>query len=146
MASELGSDPKAILAYLRDGKMLVVGRRRNGVILYKRHHAEFAGPGAIVGGVFDEVEDVLPIGNLILTPPADTDQRQHAYMTRRQWILQTRQITSQPDPEERAREILERFEMWFSAEVTERVPDQTFALLIGVLPSTVRQARQSRHL
>lgn len=41
-------DPKAlrILAQLHDKQLLVVNReRRNGLILYKRHHAEFAGPG-----------------------------------------------------------------------------------------------------
>jgi len=146
MANEIGSDPQTILQHLHAGKTLVVGRRRNGLILFKRHHAEFAGPGAIVGGIFDDVQDVLPIGNLTLTVPENTEQRQNAYKTRRQWILQTRQITSQPDPEERAREILERFEMWFSAEISDRIPDEAFALLIGVLPTTVRQARASRHL
>ncbi|NJK99356.1 MAG: hypothetical protein HC910_01890 [Spirulinaceae cyanobacterium SM2_1_0] len=146
MSNEISPDPENILEQLRQGRILVVGRRRNGLILFKRRHAEFAGPGAIVGGIFDDVEDVLPIGNLMLTVPEDSEQRQHAYKTRRQWILQTRQITSQPDPEERAREIIERFEMWFSAEITERIPDDAFALLIGVLPSTVSQVRQSRHL
>ncbi len=146
MASEIGPDSDTILQQLRQGTTLVVGRRRNGLILFKRYHAEFAGPGAIVGGVFDAVEDVLPIGNLTLTEPETSEQRQNAYKTRRQWILQTRQITSQPDPEERAREILERFEMWFSPEISDRVPDEAFALLIGVLPSTVGQVRQGRHL
>ncbi|MEO8892918.1 MAG: hypothetical protein ABI417_15615, partial [Coleofasciculaceae cyanobacterium] len=43
-----------ILKQLHEQKLLVVNtKRRNGLILYKRYHAEFAGPGSAIGGLFD---------------------------------------------------------------------------------------------
>lgn len=42
-----------LLSQLNSGQLLMVNRnRRNGLIIYKRFHAEFAGPGAAVGGFF----------------------------------------------------------------------------------------------
>ena len=43
-----------ILTLLHSGKVFIVNsRKRNGLILFKRYHAEFAGPGAAVGGDYD---------------------------------------------------------------------------------------------
>ena len=45
----------SILPQIKQKKLLIVNpRRKNGLILYKRYYAEFAGPGAVIGSEFDE--------------------------------------------------------------------------------------------
>ncbi|WP_242058777.1 hypothetical protein [Microcoleus sp. FACHB-SPT15] len=123
---------------------IVNSRRRNGLILYKRYHAEFAGPGAAVGGEFDwDCQGVLPLGNLLLDSPGSADERQRAYMIRRQWIRLTRQITDNPVPVQRAQLILNQFEQYFDSETMAQLPDEALALLVGVLPQTITMARYS---
>jgi hypothetical protein len=123
---------------------IVNSRRRNGLILYKRYHAEFAGPGAAVGGEFDwDCQGVLPLGNLLLDSPGSADERQRAYMIRRQWIRLTRQITDNSVPVQRAQLILNQFEQYFDSETMAQLPDEALALLVGVLPQTITMARYS---
>ncbi len=136
-----GSD---ILNKLLSGKVFMVNsRRRNGLILFKRHHAEFAGPGAVVGGDYDrDCQGVLPIGNLSLLSPETHDERQKAYLIRRQWIRLIKQITENPVPGQRVQKILDQFEQYFPPEVVSKLPDEAFALLVGVLPQTVAIVRR----
>jgi len=139
-----GSDPDALIQYLHQGHVLVVSKRRkNGLILYKQFHAEFAGPGAAIGGQFDEpCQRVLPMGTLTLAPPSSHEERQEAYLIRRQWIRLTQQFTDTSVAIERARMILNQFENYFDAKTVARVPDEAFALMVGVLPHTIRTARR----
>lgn len=121
---------------------VVNSRRRNGLILYKRFHAEFAGPGSAVGGVFDrDCQHVLPVGNLSLLSPGSADERRQAYLIRRQWLKLTKQITSNPVPLQRAQMVLNQFEGFFDAETIAQLPDEALALLVGVFPQTVTMAR-----
>lgn len=122
--------------------LVVNSRRRNGLILYKRYHAEFAGPGAAVGGLIDQdCKLALPLGNFSLIHPDSAEDRQRAYALRRQWIRLTRQITDNPVPVKRAQQILTQFEYYFDSETINQVPDEALALLVGVLPYTIRIAR-----
>lgn len=122
--------------------LVVNGRRRNGLIIYKRYHAEFAGPGSAVGGAFDrDCQQVLPVGNLSLLSPGSADERRQAYLIRRQWLKLTRQITSNPVPLQRAQMVLNQFEGFFDAETIAQLPDEALALLVGVFPHTVTMAR-----
>lgn len=132
------------MRYLHEGHLLVVSkRRRNGLILYKQFHAEFAGPGAAVGGLFDaNCERTIPVGDLSLVKPASHEERQEAYLIRRQWIRLTQQFTDTSASVERARMILNQFETYFDAETVAGVTDEAFALLVGVLPHTIRTARR----
>ena len=134
-----------ILADLHSGKLLVVNaRRRNGLILYKDYHAEFAGPGAAVGGSFDMTcQRVLPVGNFSLTEPESEAERQKAYLIRRQWIRFTKQVTDEPQPTQRAQKILTQFEAFFDAQTVSQMPDEAFARLVGVLPQTVHMVRRT---
>lgn len=136
-----GSD---ILAQLHCGKVFIVNsRRRNGLILFKRYHAEFAGPGAAVGGDYDrDCQSVLPIGNLSLLNPESYDDRQKAYLIRRQWIRLIKQITENPLSQQRVQKILDQFEQYFPTDTVEKLPDIAFAYLVGVLPQTVRIVRR----
>lgn len=137
-----GSD---ILTMLHSGKVFMVNsRRRNGLILFKRYHAEFAGPGAAVGGDYDrDCLGALPIGNLSLLSPETHEERQKAYLIRRQWIRLIKQITEYSIASKRVIKILEQFEQYFPSEMVSRLPDEAFALLVGVLPQTVATVRRS---
>ncbi|MDJ0647971.1 MAG: hypothetical protein QNJ60_04630 [Xenococcaceae cyanobacterium MO_188.B19] len=135
-----------ILQRIQSQELLMVNpRRKNGLIVYKKYHAEFAGPGSIVGGQFDpDVVEVIPVGNLSLIEPENSEARRTAYKMRRQWVRLTKQITDNPLPEERAQVILNQFENWFDSETVALIPDEAFALLVGVLPQTIRKVRNDQ--
>jgi hypothetical protein len=137
-------DSDTILQQLRRGDLLMVNsKRRNGLILYKSYYAEFAGPGAAVGGIFDEdCQHVIPVGDLSLIRPNSHEERQKAYLIRRQWIRLTQQFTDNSASLQRAQMILNQFENYFDQETIARLPDESFAMLVGVLPQTVRKARR----
>ena len=128
---------------LNQGKLAIVNpRRKNGLIVYKPYHAEFAGPGAIVGGQFDlNATKVIAVGNTSLVTPDSSQKRAQAYKMRRQWVRLTEQIIDNPEPTERAQVILNQFEHWFDIETVADVPDEAFAFLVGVLPQTIRKVR-----
>ncbi|AFY51194.1 hypothetical protein Nos7524_5478 [Nostoc sp. PCC 7524] len=136
-----GSD---VLTRLHSGKVFIVNsRRRNGLILFKRYHAEFAGPGASVGGDYDcDCQWVIPIGNLSLLTPETYEERQKAFLIRRQWIRLIKQITEDPVPQHRVQKILDQFEQYFPSEMVANIPNIAFALLVGVLPQTVGMVRR----
>jgi hypothetical protein len=134
-----------ILQHLANKDLLMVNsRRRNGLIICKQFYAEFAGPGAAVGGFFDvDCRAIIPVGELSLVHPADQEERQKAYLIRRQWIRLTHELTDNPLPLQRAQMILNQFENYFGAETIQQIPDEAFALLVGVLPQTVRTLRHT---
>lgn len=139
------SPESRLLKQLYDKQLLIVDRNaRNGLILYKRYHAEFAGPGSAVGGLFDlDCQKVLPVGNFSLVTPESARERQQAYALRRQWIRLIRQITDNPVPLQRAQMILNQFEHYFDPKTISKLPDEAFALLVGVLPHTIRKVRNT---
>ena len=132
-----------ILNQLNSDQLWVVNsRRRNGIIIYKKFHAEFAGPGAAVGGLFDKTcQKVIPLGNLSLVPSTSHEDQQKALRIRLQWIRLTQNFTDKPVPLERAQMILEQFKNYFDQQIVDHVPDEAFALLVGVFPFTIRTAR-----
>lgn len=136
-------NPSEIVSLLRDQRLLVINpRRKNGLIIYKKYHAEFAGPGAIIGGIFDfNVTQVIPVGNLSFISTQTSKEKISAYLIRRQWIRLIKQITDNPLSLERAQIILNQFEHWFDIEITSQLPDHAFALLVGVLPQTIHKVR-----
>ncbi|AFY79262.1 MAG: hypothetical protein IGR93_07470 [Hydrococcus sp. C42_A2020_068] len=134
-----------ILAQLREKKFSIVNpRRKNGLILYKPYHAEFVGPGAVVGSEIDtDVVKVISVGNLSLVTPQTAKEKINAYLIRRQWVRLTKQITDNPTALQRAQVILNQFENWFDPQTTAQLPDEAFALLVGVLPQTIRKVRNA---
>jgi len=129
--------------FLEQKNLLIVNpRRKNALILIKTYYAEFAGPGAIVGGCFDEdLINAIPVGNLSLIKPQDFQERQRAYLIRRQWVKLIKQITDNPIPRQRAQVILNQFEHWFDSKTAEKVSDEVFASIVGVFPETIKKAR-----
>jgi hypothetical protein len=142
---KINLQPGEILSLLRDEVILVVNpRRKNGLIIYKQYHAEFAGPGAAIGGPFDlDAVEVIAVGNLSLIHPQTSEERRQAYKMRRQWVRLTKQITDNPVAIERAQVILNQFEHWFDANTAAKLPDEAFALMVGVLPATIDKVRSS---
>jgi len=121
---------------------LINPKKKNGLIIVKTYYAEFAGPGSIVGGCFDQdIQKVIPVGKLSLLDPLSYQERQKGYLIRRQWIRLIKQITDNPIPHERAQVILNQFEHWFDSETVNQVSDEIFALIVGVLPSTINKVR-----
>ncbi len=139
------SDSSEFLTLLKSENVFVVhSRRRNGLILFKPFHAEFAGPGAAVGSHYDrDCQGVIPVGNLSLLTPDSHAERQKAYLIRRQWIRLTKQITENKLPQMRVQMILNQFESYFDSDTVAQIPDEAFALLVGVLPQTVKMVRRS---
>ncbi|MBE9005901.1 hypothetical protein IQ259_12790 [Fortiea sp. LEGE XX443] len=133
------------LTNLHSGKVFIINsRKRNGLILFKRYHAEFAGPGAAVGGDYDsDCQIAMRVGNLSLLIPESYEERQKAYLIRRQWIRLIKQITENSVPQQRVQKILDQFEQYFTSEMVADLPDAAFALLVGVLPQTVGIVRRS---
>lgn len=139
-----GVSTEELLNYIHSGQVWMVnGRQRNGVILCKPFHTEFAGPGAVVGGYLDlDCQQVIPMGKLSLVRPDSHQALQNAYLIRRQWIKLTQQVTDKSLPSQRAQMILNQFETYFDQETIARIPDEAFALMVGVLPHTIRMARR----
>ena len=121
---------------------MVNRNRRNGLIVCKHYHAEFAGPGAAVGGFYDEdCQKVVSVGNISLVYPETPEERMNAYLIRRQWIRFTQQLTNYELPLQRAQKTIEQFENFFDPQLVSRLSDEAFALLVGVFPQTVSKAR-----
>lgn len=133
-----------MLDQIQAGELLVVSRnRRNGLILYKRFHADFAGPGAAVGGSLDrDCTDILPVGNLRLKRPASAQDLEEAYRIRRQWTILTRQMTDTSSPEKRAKMILSQFNNYFEPKIVASIPDEALGLMVGIFPKTIAEVRQ----
>lgn len=118
---------------------------RNGVILCKRYHAEFVGPGAAVGGIFDQdCQFVILVGDVSLIPPESADERKRGCLIRRQWAQLSRQIISNATPVQRVQNLLNQFVGFFGADMICRMLNErfnllveAFALMLGVLSHTV---------
>ena len=129
--------------FLQRKHLLIINpKKKNGLIIVKKYYSDFAGPGSIVGGCFDEdLKDVIPVGKLSLLEPSNHEQRQRAYLIRRQWVRLIKQITDNPIPHQRAQVILNQFEHWFDSETAANVNDDIFASMVGVFPDSITKAR-----
>jgi hypothetical protein len=137
-------DPEQLVCSLGSGQLLMVApQRHNALIICKTFHAEFAGPGAAVGGPLDvESSSVVPIGDVALLHPRSYQERQNAYAKRLHWMRWLQQITDNPLSAQRARTLLFSLEEFFSAEVVSQLPDEVLARLVGVLPQTIAASRR----
>ncbi len=129
--------------FLQNKNLLLINpQKKNGLILVKTYYTDFAGPGSIIGGCFDQdLQDVISVGKLSLLKPTNHEQRHRSYLIRRQWVRLIKQITDNPIPNQRAQVILNQFENWFDAQTAAKVPDHIFASMVGVFPETITRAR-----
>lgn len=139
------SQPTEILSQLQSGQLLrVCGQRGSAIIICHPHHAELAGPGAAVGGVFDiKCSRVIPVGKVSIVHPTSHKERQEAYALRQRWILFTQKAMGSWVPLQRARNLLMLLEKYFEPSLIDELPDEVLAQLIGVLPRTIGMVRQS---
>lgn len=139
------TQPTEILNQLQSGQLLRVnGRRGNAIIICHRHHAELAGPGSAVGGVFDvDCRRVIPVGKISIVYPESRSDRQQAYALRQQWFLFTQRAMESWVPLQRARNLLLLLYKYFNPQIIDELPDEVLAMLVGVLPKTIAMARQS---
>ena len=137
------SEADVVLDQINSGKLWIVNsRRRNGIVIYKKFHAEFAGPGAAVGGALDiECQRITALGNLSLIEPKSYEEKQKAIRIRLQWVRLTQNFTDKPIPLERAQMILDQFKTYFDQNIVDSVPNEAFSKLVGVFPRTVQKAR-----
>jgi hypothetical protein len=138
-----GPSNDEILAKIRGKELWVVNaRKRNGLIINKGFYTEFAGPGAAIGGGLDtECNDFTALGSLSLISPQSAEEQQKALKIRLQWVRLTQNFTDKPDALERSQLILEQFKSYFDQDIVGQVPDEAFAMLVGVFPCTIRRAR-----
>lgn len=141
--SHEGPTHDEILSKIRGKDLWVVNaRKRNGLIINKGFYTEFAGPGAAIGGGLDtECNNFTALGSLSLISPKSAEEQQKALRIRLQWVRLTQNFTDKPDALERAQLILEQFKSYFDQGIVKQVPDEAFAMLVGVFPSTIRKAR-----
>ena len=132
-----------LLSQLKAQELFIVNpRRKNGLIICKQYHAEFIGPGAIVGGQFDlDTTNIIAVGKLSLVKPQNSLEKKQAFKMRRQWVRLTKQIIDNPEPTQRAQVILNQFEHWFDMDTVAKLSDEAFSHLVGVLPQTIRKVR-----
>lgn len=137
------TQPTEILTQLQSGQLLrVSGCRGNAIIICHRHHAELAGPGAAVGGVFDlDCSRVIPVGTISLVYPESRSVRQKAYALRQRWMLFTLQAMESYVPLQRATNFLGLLYKYFDPQIVEQLSDEVLAQLVGVLPKTINMVR-----
>jgi hypothetical protein len=138
------TQPKEIINQLQNGQLLRVrGCRGNAIIICHRHHAELAGPGAAVGGVFDiNCSRVIPLGKISIVYPESSSERQKAYKLRQQWILFTQKAMESSVPLQRANNLLLSLYKYFEPQIIDQLPNEVLAQLVGVLPKTIAMLRQ----
>jgi len=141
---QLTVNSKQVLTQLNSGQLLKIDSHcRGGIILCKRHHAEFAGYGAAVGGSCDvDCNRVIPVGDVRLIYPESYQERQKAFTMRQRWFRFTQKAMESSVPLQKAQMILVMLEKYFGREAVNSISDDILCQLIGVLPKTVSMARQ----
>jgi len=120
-------------------------QKKSGLILCKEFHAEFAGPGAMVGSLVEpHYRAVIAIGSPELIPIRSFDDRRRAYGQRIQWGRWLQKIIENPEPTLRAERLLTGFEEFFGRQVVISLPSDVLAMLAGVFPITIDAVR-SQH-
>jgi hypothetical protein len=140
---EQAIEDEEILSKIRGDALWVINpRKRNGLIIHKGFYTEFAGPGAAIGGRLDtDCNHFIPLGSLSLISPESPEEQQKALKIRLQWVRLTQNFTDKPEALERAQLILEQFKSYFDQGIIKQVPDEAFALMVGVFPYTIQKAR-----
>jgi hypothetical protein len=114
------------------------------MIICHRYHAEIAGPGAAIGGVFDfDCKRVIPLGKISLVYPESRLERQQAYAVRQKWLGFTKQAMNSYVPLERAHKILTLLYKYFEPQIIDKLPDEIIGQLVGVMAKTVGMVRPS---
>jgi hypothetical protein len=129
---------------LKSGQLLALSHHQPaGLILQKPFHAEFVGPGAAIGGMFDvQCVTIHTLGKAEFTVPESKEERQQAFERRVEDIAAI-QVLCDEVPLKRAIAVLEMFrQQQFDLDEIRTIPHEVLAKLVGVLPSTIEMAWQ----
>lgn len=142
------SSSRLEVAFPAEPLLAISEQRKSGLILCKEFHAEFAGPGAVVGSLVEpHYRAVIAIGSPQLVPVKSPEDRHKAYGRRIQWGRWLQKIVESPEPTLRAERLLSGFEEFFGRQVVISLPSEVLAMLVGVFPSTIDTVRaQHWHL
>ena len=114
-----------------------------GLILQKPFYAEFVGPGAAVGSVFDmHCTSVYTLGSVEFWVPSNRTERQEAFQKRVTYIESLQKITLEQSPLRRAFLIVGQLCQWVGTKEASQVSHELIAQMVGVLPGTVAIAWQ----
>lgn len=132
-----------ILCQVKSGHILTVNpKQRNGLILCKPFHAEFAGPGATIGGSLDlDCREVVVIGQLSVQPPESYEDSHKAYCIRQAWNRLIHSFNQIESPNQRAKKVLTQLELYFGKGTVSQIPDKVLALLARVPLETIQAKR-----
>ena len=113
-----------------------------GLIICGAHHAELAGPGAVVYSPVEQgYASTIAIGSPRLVPVKGVEARVAAFRRRIDWLRWQQRITRHDSPMVRATLLLQGLDGLFGSHVTAQVPTAPLARLAGVLEDTMDRAR-----
>ena len=109
---------------LKSGQLLAVTDSLSaGVILQKPYFAEFVGPGAAVGGMFDiECVTLYALGEAEFTVPATLEERQQAFRRRIEDIEMMQQLCESDVPLRQMKSVQFRTMFWPNWQVCCQEP------------------------
>lgn len=145
------AENKQPIEMLKDGQLLSLSKQSPaGLILQKPYYAEYIGPGAAIGGMFDlQCVTIHSLGQAELNVPETLDDRQDAFQRRMEDIEAMQLICEKDLPIERAVAVLEMLSQQFHPDEIQMISNDILAKLVGVLPSTMaaawQQVSQSGH-
>ncbi|MDJ1175887.1 hypothetical protein [Roseofilum capinflatum] len=127
------------------GIFAISPQKKSALILCNDYYAEFLGPGAAITS-HEQGRQLVFIGSPELLPITNRQDYHQAYSMRLQWMRWLHKLTRfSPNPFCRTEKLLSSLEAFFGQETVEGLNPHVLAQLIGVLPQTVTQVRNSRY-
>lgn len=131
---------------LKSGQLLAITDSENsGIILQKPFFAEFIGPGAAIGGLFDlNCVTIYTLGQAEFTVPATLEERQLAFRSRIDDIASMQTLCQAEAPLRRAIDLLDMLCSRFSTDEIRSIPNDVLSKVVGVMPGTIAMAWQKQ--
>jgi hypothetical protein len=131
---------------LKSGQLLAVtDGATSGIILQKPFFAEYIGPGAAIGGLFDlKCVTIYTLGQAEFTVPSTLQERQEAFRRRMEHIEAMQTLCQAEVPLRRAIDLLDMLCDRFGIEEMRAIPNDVLAKIVGVMPATVGMAWQKQ--
>jgi hypothetical protein len=131
---------------LKSGQLLAVtDSEPAGIILQKPFFAEFIGPGAAIGGLFDlKCVTIYTLGKAEFTAPATQEERQFAFRRRIDDIAIMQTLCQTEAPLRRAIDLLDMLCDRMGTTEIRTIPNEVLAKVVGVMPGTIAMAWQKQ--
>jgi hypothetical protein len=131
---------------LKSGQLLAVtNSEASGIILQKPFFAEFIGPGAAIGGLFDlKCVTIYTLGKAEFTAPATREERQVAFRRRMDDVTTMQNLCQSDVPLRRAIDLLDMLCDRMGTDEIRLIPNEVLAKIVGVIPGTIAMAWQKQ--